>query len=68
MVAWLQTNIIILLFCTCLYFRFDVEISDGIQATRKEILEKIPGKYAIFCTPTAKIDEEFIKAAGKKRQ
>jgi len=54
-----------LLFCTCVYFRFDIEISDNIQATRKEILEKISGKYAIFCSPTAKIDEEFIKAAGK---
>jgi len=44
--------------------RFDVEISDDIQATRKEIIEKIPGKYAIFCIPATKIDEEFMKAAG----
>uniref|UniRef100_A0A2S2PQ62 Glyoxylate reductase/hydroxypyruvate reductase n=1 Tax=Schizaphis graminum TaxID=13262 RepID=A0A2S2PQ62_SCHGA len=44
--------------------RFDVEICDSLQATRAEILQKIPGKFAIFCIPSNKIDEELIKTAG----
>jgi len=46
------------------YFRFDVKICDSIQATRTEILKDIPGKFAIFCNPSNKIDEELIKTAG----
>jgi len=47
-----------------LYFRFDVEICDSLLATRAEIMQKIPGKFAIFCSPSNKIDEELIKTAG----
>jgi len=47
-----------------IYFRFNVEVCDAIQPTRAEIMEKIPGKFAIFCCPSNKIDEELIKTAG----
>lgn len=46
------------------YFRFDIELYDSNQGTREDILKKIQGKFGIFCTPSIKIDEEFIKAAG----
>jgi len=44
--------------------RFDVEICDSLLATRAEIIQKLPGKFAIFCYPPNKIDEEIIKTAG----
>ncbi|KAL4089500.1 hypothetical protein QTP88_024526 [Uroleucon formosanum] len=44
--------------------RFDVEVCDSIQVTRAEIMKKVPGKFAIFCSPLNKIDEELIKTAG----
>ncbi|CAH1736953.1 unnamed protein product [Aphis gossypii] len=47
-----------------LHKRFDVELCDSVQATRAEILQKIPGKFGIFCSPVNKIDEELIKTAG----
>jgi len=47
-----------------IYFRFDVEICDSLQVTRAEIMKKIPGKFAIFCSPPNEIDEELIKTAG----
>jgi len=27
-------------------------------------MKKIPGKFAIFCSPANRIDEELIKTAG----
>lgn len=47
-----------------IYFRFDVKICDSMLATRAEILKEIPGKFAIYCSPLTKIDEELIKTAG----
>lgn len=47
-------------------FRFDVEICDSFQATHKEIIEKIPGKFAVFCWTKTNVNEEVIKAAGEK--
>ncbi|KAL5233704.1 hypothetical protein ACI65C_001114 [Semiaphis heraclei] len=44
--------------------RFDVKICDSMLATRAEILKEIPGKFAIYCSPLTKIDEELIKTAG----
>jgi len=35
-----------------------------MQATQAEILQKMPGKFGIFCSPANKIDEELIKTAG----
>jgi len=29
-------------------------------------MKKVPGKFAIFCSPVNKINEELIKTAGKK--
>lgn len=49
-----------------MYFRFDVEICDFAQATKAEMIRKIPGKFAVFCCPSNKIDEELIKTAGYK--
>lgn len=49
-------------------FRFNVEILNGFQSNHKEILEKIPGKFGIFCVPSIKIDEEVIKTAGENIQ
>jgi len=44
--------------------RFEVEMCDSNQATRTEILEKITGKFGIFCSPFVQINEELIQAAG----
>lgn len=49
------------------FFRFDVEICDSTQATREEMLKKVPGTFGIFCWASTKIDEEVIKAAGEYR-
>lgn len=48
-----------------IYFRFDVEICTSLLANYKEVLEKISGKFGIFCCPSVRINEEIIKAAGK---
>lgn len=47
-----------------IYFRFEVEIFDFENATKKEILNKVRGKFGIFCCAWTKIDEELIKNAG----
>ncbi|CAI6361185.1 unnamed protein product [Macrosiphum euphorbiae] len=45
--------------------RFEVKIlCDPPQGSRAEIIEKIAGKFGIFCSPENKIDEELIKTAG----
>lgn len=44
--------------------RFDVESFNPYQMTRKQLLEKIPGIFGLFCIPSIQINEEFIKAAG----
>ncbi|XP_060870334.1 glyoxylate reductase/hydroxypyruvate reductase-like [Metopolophium dirhodum] len=44
--------------------RFDVEVCDFRPVTRAEIMKKVPGKFAIFCSAFNKIDEELIKTAG----
>lgn len=44
--------------------RFDVEIFDFKQATKAEILNKVHGKFGIFCCPWNEIDEELINNAG----
>lgn len=48
-----------------IYFRFNVELYDPDQGTREDLLKQIQGKFGIFCVPSIKINEEFIKAAGK---
>lgn len=60
----LQLVLICLLYIIC--FRFDVEISSSGIATHEEVLEKITGKFGIFCCPSVRVNEEIIKAAGKK--
>lgn len=64
-IAYTQKLSILLIFVIFIYSRFNVKISDFKQTTRKEILESVPGSFAIFCTVPTKIDEEVIKAAGK---
>jgi glyoxylate reductase len=45
----------------------DVEINEEDRPfTREELLEKVKGKDAVLCLLTDKIDEEVMKAAGKK--
>lgn len=51
---------------TYIFFRFDVEICNSVRATQNEILKKVPGKFGIFCNRTTPINEDIIKAAGKK--
>lgn len=48
------------------FIRFEVEICESLQSTREEILKKIPGFFGIFCCPSIMINEEVMKAAGKK--
>lgn len=53
-------------FCILPIFRFDVEFCKSTLATRKELIEKAPGVFAIYCVPSSKIDEEIMEVAGKK--
>ncbi|VVC30906.1 D-isomer specific 2-hydroxyacid dehydrogenase, catalytic domain,D-isomer specific 2-hydroxyacid [Cinara cedri] len=44
--------------------QFEVEKCNSEIASYEEILEKIPGKFGIFCSTLNTINEEVIKSAG----
>lgn len=55
--------------CMYLFLRCDVVLwNKQTPIPRSELLSKVPGVSAIFCTLTDKIDEEILNAAGEQLQ